>query len=219
VQSNLLKRAILYISGLFSVTVGIAISVKSNLGVSPVSSVPYTMTCIWGIEMGNATILFHTFLVLLRLALLRKRFKPVNFLQIAAGVVFGYFTTFCNWAASFLPTPEGFVLRIGMSLISTVFIAFGIFLYMPANIMPLAAEGLAKTISEVTGMAFSKAKVGLDVSFVVISLICCLIFIRSIGSVGVGTILASFLVGTVVGYLTKWFGEKRDRWMNSNTKR
>ena len=85
--------------------------------------------------------------------------------------------------------------------------------------MPLAAEGLAKTISEVTGMAFSKAKVGLDVSFVVISLICCLIFIRSIGSVGVGTILASFLVGTVVGYLTKWFGEKRDRWMNSNTKR
>ena len=37
-------------------TIGIALSVKSNLGVSPVSSIPYTMTCVWGIEMGKATI-------------------------------------------------------------------------------------------------------------------------------------------------------------------
>ena len=44
-------------------TIGIAISVKSNLGVSPVSSIPYTMTCVWGIEMGKATILFHTIIV------------------------------------------------------------------------------------------------------------------------------------------------------------
>lgn len=37
-------------------TIGIALSVKSNLGVSPVSSIPYTMTCVWGIEMGKASI-------------------------------------------------------------------------------------------------------------------------------------------------------------------
>ena len=37
-------------------TIGIALSVKSNLGVPPVSSIPYTMTCVWGIEMGKASI-------------------------------------------------------------------------------------------------------------------------------------------------------------------
>ena len=72
-------------------TIGIAVSVKSNLGVSPVSSIPYTMTCVWGIEMGKATILFHTFLVLIQILLLRRNFKPVNLLQIAVGVIFGYF--------------------------------------------------------------------------------------------------------------------------------
>ena len=53
----------MYFVGLFLMTIGIAISVKSNLGVSPVSSIPYTMTCVWGIEMGKATILFHTIIV------------------------------------------------------------------------------------------------------------------------------------------------------------
>ena len=48
----------MYFIGLFIMTIGIALSVKSNLGVSPVSSIPYTMTCVWGIEMGKATILF-----------------------------------------------------------------------------------------------------------------------------------------------------------------
>ena len=46
----------MYLIGLFIMTAGIAVSVKSNLGVSPVSSIPYTMTCVWGIEMGKATI-------------------------------------------------------------------------------------------------------------------------------------------------------------------
>ena len=60
------------------------------------------MTCIWGIEMGKATILLHCSLVLLQIILLRRNFKPVNLLQVAVGIVFGYFTTFCNWCVSFL---------------------------------------------------------------------------------------------------------------------
>ena len=92
-NNNLKVRIPMYFVGLFLMTIGIAISVKSNLGVSPVSSIPYTMTCVWGIEMGKATILFHTILVLIQIILLRRNFKPINLLQIAVGVVFGYFTT------------------------------------------------------------------------------------------------------------------------------
>lgn len=72
---------------------------------------PYAMTCIWGIEMGKATILLHCSLVLLQIILLRRNFKPVNLLQVAVGIVFGYFTTFCNWCVSFLPESDGIVLR------------------------------------------------------------------------------------------------------------
>lgn len=54
-MKHLNVRLPMYFIGLFVMTVGIALSVKSNLGVSPVSSIPYTITCVWGLEMGKAT--------------------------------------------------------------------------------------------------------------------------------------------------------------------
>ncbi|MCY7165384.1 YczE/YyaS/YitT family protein [Streptococcus gallolyticus] len=212
-RDHLSKRLIMYFLGLFTMTIGVALSVKSNLGVSPVSSIPYTMTCIWGIEMGKATIIFHCFLVLLQMILLRRNFKPINLLQVLVGIVFGYFTTFCNWGVSFLPTPENLVIRLLMMLISTVIIAFGIFMYLPPNIMPLAGEGAMKAVSDVTGIAFPKVKVGFDITMVVISLISCLIFIKGLGSVGIGTIVAAFLVGSILNVIENVLGNYRDKWL------
>lgn len=145
-MKNLKVRVPMYFIGLFLMTIGIAISVKSNLGVSPVSSIPYTMTCVWGIEMGRATIIFHCALVLLQILLLRKEFKYINLLQVIVGIIFGYFTTFCNYLASLLPATDNIVIRLAMMLISTVFIALGIFMYLPADLMPLAGEGAMQAV-------------------------------------------------------------------------
>lgn len=207
-------RFIVYIIGLFIMTAGIAISVKSNLGVSPVSSIPYTITCIFGMEMGNATILFHAALVLLQVILLRKRFMWINLFQIIVGIVFGKFTTLCNTLAAFLPTPDNIAIRAGMLLISIVLIAIGIFFYLPSNIMPLAGEGAMKAVSDIAHIDFSKVKIAFDISMVAISLIACVIAIHSIGSVGIGTIAAAFLVGAVLGVINKRFGKRRDRLLN-----
>jgi uncharacterized membrane protein YczE len=194
----------MYFLGLFVMTIGVSLSVKSNLGVSPVSSIPYTVTCVWGIEMGKATILFHCVLVILQILILRRRFKIKNLLQIPVGIVFGYFTTFCNWCVSFLPSPENIAIRIVMVIISTVIVAIGITLYLPADIMPLAGEGTMQAVSDVTGIIFSKVKIGFDVSMVIISLVTCLIALRSMGSVGIGTIIAAFLVGFIVGKINHY---------------
>lgn len=210
-SNNFVKRIVMYFVGLFVMTIGIAISVKSNLGVSPVSSIPYTMTCVWGIEMGKATILFHCALVLFQILLLRKRFRIKNLLQVLVGIVFGYFTTFCNWGASFLPSPNNLAVQLLMMLISAVIIAIGIFLYLPPDIMPLAGEGAMQAISLVTGIPFPKVKVGFDVGMVATSLIVCLLCIHSLGSVGIGTVISSVLVGTVLGYITKWFEKKEEK--------
>ncbi len=210
-MKNLKVRLPMYFIGLFVMTIGIALSVKSNLGVSPVSSIPYTITCVWGLEMGKATILFHVVLVLIQILLLRKNFKPAQLLQIPVGIVFGYFTTFCNYMVSFLPTPSNLGIRIVMLLASTAFIAFGIFLYLPPNLIPLAGEGCMQAVSTVTHIEFSKVKIGFDCSMVLVSAITCLTVLHSLGSVGAGTIIAAFLVGTLVGIITRAFGRQRDQ--------
>lgn len=201
----------MYFIGLFVMTIGIALSVKSNLGVSPVSSIPYTITCVWGIEMGKATILFHIVLVLIQILVLRKNFKPVQLLQILIGVVFGYFTTFCNYLVSFLPTPDNLGIRILMVLASTVFVAVGIFLYLPADLIPLAGEGCMQAVSTVTHIEFAKVKIGFDCTMVLVSAVTCLTALHSLGSVGIGTIIAAVLVGTLVGIINRAFGRQRDR--------
>lgn len=210
-NEKIYKRLIIYFIGLFIMTIGIAISVKSNLGVSPVSSIPYTITCVWGLEMGKATILFHCVLVVLQICLLRKRFKIKNLLQVLIGVVFGYFTTFCNYLMTFLPTPENIVIRLCMMVISALLIAVGIFLYLPPDIMPLAGEGAMQAVSEISGIVFAKVKVAFDVSMVSISLITCMIAIHKPGSVGIGTVVAAFLVGIFLGRITEYFSKKRLR--------
>lgn len=216
-MKNMKVRIPMYFIGLFIMTIGIALSVKSNLGVSPVSSIPYTMTCVWGIEMGKATIIFHAALVLIQILILRKRFKPINLLQVVVGIVFGYFTTFCNYLATFLPSTDNIAMRIVLMLVSTVFIAVGIFFYLPANLIPLAGEGVMQAVSDVTKIEFSKVKIGFDCSMVIISVITCLICIHSLGSVGAGTVIAAFLVGFNLGRVNKAFGAKRDKFLGKRT--
>ena len=210
-MKNLQVRILMYILGLFILTIGISISVKSDLGVSPLSSLPYTMTCVWGIEMGKATIIFHCLLVLLQAILLGRKFKPINLLQVLAGIIFGYFTTLCNYLISFIPSPNNIVDQIMMALISTVFVAVGTFFYLPTNIMPLAGEGIVDTIAVVTKTEFSNIKIMFDSFLVLVSVIICFIALHNLGSVGIGTLIAALLVGAEIGYLTKLFGKWRDK--------
>lgn len=210
-MKNLKIRLPMYFIGLFIMTVGIAFSVRSDLGVSPVSSPPYTLTVVWNVEMGMATFLFHVALVLLQILLLRRKYKPKNLLQLAVGVVFGLFTTFCNGLVMMIPMPDILPFRIIMLAVSIVIVAIGIFLYVPADIMPLAGEGTMLAISQVTGFKFSNVKIGFDVSVSVISLVICLITVHSPGSVGIGTVVSAVLTGAALGVITRVFGEKRDR--------
>lgn len=70
-----------------------------------------------------------------------------------------------------------------------------------------------KAVSDVTGIAFPKVKVGFDITMVVISLISCLIFIKGLGSVGIGTIVAAFLVGSILNVIENVLGNYRDKWL------
>ncbi len=202
-KRTLANRLICYFAGLFIMTIGIALSVKSDLGVSPVSSIPYTLTVCWGVEMGKATILFHCVLIVIQILILRKNFRIKSLLQLPVGIVFGYFTTFCNSLVERLPSTDSFFIRIVMILISVVLVAIGIFMYLPADIMPLAGEGVMQAVADTLKIEFSKVKVAFDVTMVVVSLVTCLIVLHTLGSVGIGTVIASLLVGIVIGQIKK----------------
>ena len=143
--------------------------------------------------------------------------KLFQLLQIPVGIVFGYFTTFCNYMVSFLSSPDNMLIRIIMLFASTLFIAFGIFLYLPADLIPLAGEGCMQAVSTVTHIEFSKVKISFDCAMVLVSALTCLVILHSLGSVGIGTIIAAVLVGTLVGLINRAFAKQRDQLLGKTT--
>ena len=64
-------------------------------------------------------------------------------------------------------------------------------------------------------LPFPKVKVGFDIAMVVTSVLMCWLFIgNSLASVGLGTIIAAFLVGTLLKYIVKGFEKITGRDVN-----
>ena len=198
------RRIFNYVFGLFLITLGVGLSIKSNLGSTPVSSIPYTLNVIWGIEIGVATVIFHTMLVITELILLRRAFKPKHFLQVPVGILFGFFTTISVNLVNLLPDTSNIILIAIMVLVSTFLVALGLFFYVPTNIVPLSVEGITQAIAIVSNQPFTKVKVFFDVSVVVLSFVLCFVFTGVIGgSVGIGTIFSAIFVGITLKYINK----------------
>ena len=209
---EIVKKIVQYLGGLMLVAVGIKISKLTNLGISPVSSVPRAAELIWGFTLGTATIAVHMICILLQFVILRKRFKPVNILQVLVGVAFGYMVdlvgtdpkAFGHLMLGF-PVPQTYVMRLLYMLVSVVLIGLGVYIYLKPGWIPMSTEGLSKAIAETTGKPFGNCKTFVDTSLVLIALILQLIFLGGLSSftgdkvvVREGTIIAAVLVGQVV---------------------
>ena len=77
-------------------------------------------------------------------------------------------------------------------------------------------DELTYVISERFKMKFSKAKVSSDLINVGVAGLVCIIFIHSLGSIGIGTLVAAYFIGKIVGWLMKHFQEYIDQWINKS---
>ncbi len=196
-------RVFNYILGLYLITLGVAFSIKSCLGSAPVSSIPYAMNLIWLINIGVATFIFHSILVIIEWILLRDDFNRKHFLQVFVGVLFGVFTSFSVSLMNFIPNADNLLIAFSMTALAILTIALGLFFYVPTNIIPLSVEGVTQAIAIKSNRPFSKIKVYLDVCIVLTALMLSYGFLGELGSVGIGTILSALFIGTCVKYIHK----------------
>ena len=67
---------------------GIALVTNSNLGTTPITSLPYALGAIFALSLGTATFLLNLLFVALQKVLLRKEFSPAHLLQLPAVLLF-----------------------------------------------------------------------------------------------------------------------------------
>lgn len=203
-RKELVKRYALFIVSLLVMAIGVAMTKKAELGVSPISSVANVMSIKFtALSLGNWLIIWNCVLILGQILFLRKNFQPIQLLQIPFSFLFGYFTDFGMWIMSFFDA-DTYVVKIAFVILGTIILGFGIALSVIANVVMNSGEAFVKAVSDVTHADFGNLKIGFDVSCVVISVVLSLVFFyMKIVGTREGTIIAALTTGIVVKLFLK----------------
>ena len=199
------RRYVWLIIGLFIVSFGIAMSTKANLGVSPVSSLPYVLSLGLKPSLGMITIVVQILCIVTTLILLRRDFKVIYFAQIILGILFGYFTDFSVWILTAL-NPPTYITQWVFCIISMFIIAFGVNMQVRADVLLLPSDGLIRAIAKVWKKDFGQAKIFYDCLQVVLAVVFSFILMRTLAGVREGTIAAAVFIGIIVRIYNKKLG-------------
>lgn len=186
------NRIAIYICGIFLLALGGVLAIKSNLGASPVSSLPLSISKVTSISLGRAAAILFIIYVGIQILILRRDFKIVQLLQIM-----NFFNAIININV------DSFYIRIVICILSFFITAFGVTFTITANIVPVAPDGLAQVISKKAKIEFGKAKIYFDCVVVALSVGILLINNKGLDGLGIGTVLSALLVGRIVAYINK----------------
>ena len=204
-----IRRYVSFIFILFIIAFGTSLSIRANLGSSPISAPPYVLSLIPGIPltMGVIVICMHVLFIIIQiLLLLRRNYELRQLTQIFVSFLFGFYTDVTMWITGFMQIPStlphaiGYPLQFMELLIGGALLAFGIACEVRCDSLMLAGEGLPLAISKAVGKDFGKVKMCSDTGLVAIAVVLMFHFFGhwSWRMVGVGTLVSMFYVGFMV---------------------
>lgn len=202
-MKDILRRYGISTLGLVIVALGVGVSIKSNLGIAPLSCIPTVLALKFQhISIGSFTIVFNLLFVLLQLVILGKEFKPERLLQIVPILAFGYLVDGAIWLFDALDSPAtNYVVQLLLCLAAIVLTAVGIAVEVVGQGWMLPADAALSLLVQRTGSSFGVVKIIMDITLVAITAILSYAFFSLLTGNGVtvvireGTLLQAILTG------------------------
>ena len=207
-KKELLKRYLLFIISLFFSALGVAITKHGELGVSPISSVANILSYKFPVfSLGMWLVIWNCILILGQILLLRRRFQPIQLLQLPLSFLFGCFTDLGMRLVENIPV-NSYGMQLCMILLGVIVLGFGVALSVIANVIMNSGEAFVKALSDGIHKNFGNVKIGFDISCVIIAVLLSLVFFDfSIIGTREGTIISAFCTGLVVKFFHKRLGK------------
>ena len=199
----LAKRYIFLCFGLALMALGIGFSVKAKLGTSPISSLPYVVSLFSPFTIGQATIAMHCVFIAMQIALLRRRFDPVQLAQLPIGIMFGYMIDAWLWALGWVDCSAYWQLWL-LVIAGIVLVGTGVACAVASGAVPLAGEGVVVAVCRVLHVSFPRTKIIFDASLVASALLLSFAVAGKIEGVREGTLAAALCVGLTVKAANKF---------------
>ncbi len=203
-RNEIAKRYILLVFGLFFSALGVAFTKHAELGVSPISSVANVMNYKFpSISMGTWLIIWNCCLIVGQIAVLRRKFQPIQLLQIPLSFLFGWFTDLGMFIISSIPI-NFYPVRLICVVIGVTVLGFGISLAVIANVIMNSGEAFVKAVSDTINKEFGNVKIAFDIFCVLFSIVLSLVFFdfRIVGA-REGTVISALFTGVAVKFFNK----------------
>lgn len=210
-RKEIVYNYLILMVGLFIMSFGVALSVISDLGTTPISCIPNVLKYAIPLSLGTITIIFNFLLIVIQVLILRNDFQHKQWMQLVVTVVFGYFIDLALYVLSPIQ-PATYLSQWMLCIVSCFIIAFGVYLEVTSNAIVLPGEGVSLAVRHVTRMEFGKIKSIFDSSNVIIGSILSILLYGSFQGIGLGTIFA----GIVVGYIVRFYRKVIDRYVLKN---
>lgn len=215
-KKSYVYRGFFYGTGLLILALGITLNTKTGLGVSPIISVPYSISTIWNLNFGNMTLVVYLLFVLVELMLHvwhgkgKQNGKRLRWLLLSDLLQFPLslvFTRFLNlfgiWIPDLAATYAGhfagsFVGRFLFLLLAIVLTGIGAAMSLNMRLVPNPGDGIVQAIADVWGKSVGFTKNCFDLLNICITITVGLLFHGSIVGIGVGTVAAVLGVGRAI---------------------
>lgn len=207
-------RYIILLVGLCLMSLGIALSIKANLGTTPISCIPYVLSVKFSyLTVGEFTILFNFIFIVLQI-ILGKSFKINHIIQVVLICIFGYIIDFFLMLLAAL-TLTTYIGAWIICLLGTFSLALGVFLMIKTEISYMPVDGFVFVVSTLKNYELSNIKIINDISMVIIAAVLSLCFFGQLIGVREGTVVSAFLIGYTIKVYGKTLGSKIDKIINN----
>lgn len=203
-KNDLIKRYLIFILGLYFLSAGVVLIVRSALGTTPISSINYVVSLNTPLTLGICTFIINMILIVGQFWLTRgnrtRRDIIEILLQIPFSFIFSAFIDFNMFLTANL-SPSMYAISISLLLLGCLIQSVGVVLEIKPRVAMMSAEAFVKYASIRYHKEFGKLKVRFDIILVSIAVILSLLMSRSIEGVREGSVIAAAITGYIVSFL------------------
>lgn len=203
-MKNLLKRYAVFSLGLYFLSMGIVLIVRSTLGTTPISSVNYVVSTLTPLSLGTCTFIINMLLIAGQFWLIRGRRSRRDTVEILLQIPFSFlFSAFIdlNMLLTADIRPDGYPVMLALLGAGCLVQALGVVLEIKPGVAMMSAEAFVRYASRRYNKEFGRFKVMFDVTLVSMAILISLLFTASVIGVREGPVVAAVATGYIVTFL------------------
>ena len=233
-------RVLFYLLGLLVLALGLTLNTKVGLGVSPIISVSFSVSTIWGFNFGNTTLVLYALFVIAQIALHLFQYRrssagpegeqlaPSKRIDLRTALLLDalqfplslIFTRVLNLFSSWIPDlqrayagafPGSLAGRLLFLCLAIVLTGVGAAASLNMRLVPNPGDGIVQAIADTVGKGVGFTKNCFDVCNISVTLAISFAFAGRLTGVGVGTVVAVVGVGRVIAAFNHVFGRRMTR--------